>query len=97
MRFWSVVNGQPVGVIGAHTKTANNVVFNPNNAAAYSVGDDGLLKFWTVPPPASRTLPGHTDAVTALTLSADNNQVLTASADKMVRGFTFANGRWPAR
>src|SRR5262249_18530848 len=45
------------------------------------------------PVTAPRALPPHTDAVTALSLSADGNTVLSASADKTVRVSTFANGQ----
>src|SRR5205823_4677537 len=59
--------------------------FNGNNAAAYSVGDDGLLKFWTVPPVATKPLPPHTGSILSMALSADGNQVVTGGADKTVR------------
>ena len=61
-------------MIGAHTGPASAVALNPNGNAAYSAGDDGVLKFWTLPPTPARPLAApHADAVTALALSADGN------------------------
>jgi WD40 repeat protein len=92
LRFWNVANQQPLGVVGAHRGAVQNIALHPNSAAAYSVGDDGLLKFWTLPLTAPRGLVGHGGDIAAMTLSPDGSQVLTAGADKTVRGFTFANG-----
>ena len=50
-----------------------------------AVGDDGLLKFWTVPPVATKPLPPHTGSILSMALSADGNQVVTGGADKTVR------------
>src|SRR5262249_42932130 len=78
---------------GAHAAAANAVLINPANNVAYSTGDDGTLKFWQLPLASPRPLPAHADAVTALALSADGKQVLTASAAKTVRVSTFENGQ----
>ena len=84
LRFWNpATTAKPVAVVGAHTGPVTAVALNPNGNAAYSAGDDGVLKFWTLPPTPARALAApHGDAVTALALSADGNQILTGSADK---------------
>src|SRR5205807_536195 len=49
--------------------------------------------FWQLPAAAPRALAApHGDAVTALALSADGSQIVSASADKTVRLSNFANG-----
>jgi WD40 repeat protein len=93
VRFWNPANGQLTATVGAHSAPTTAVIVHPNNAAAYSAAEDGTLKFWQVPTPAPRALPAHADAVTVVALSADGNQVLTASADKTVRISNFANGQ----
>ncbi|HMF20354.1 MAG TPA: WD40 repeat domain-containing protein, partial [Gemmataceae bacterium] len=60
---------------------------------AYSVGEDGLLKFWQIPPAPGRTLLTHTGPIHALALAADGNQVLTGGADKSVRLSTLVNAK----
>jgi WD40 repeat protein len=93
LRLWNPTNGQPAGVILAHAGSVNGVVILPNNTVAATAGADGLLKFWQLPLAPSRALTPHADAVTALTLSPDGNQIVTASADKTVRVSTFADGK----
>jgi WD40 repeat protein len=93
LRFWDVTKGTPITSYVAHGAGVNAVAIHPNSASAYSVGDDGLLKFWKLPPDLPRTLPAHAEAVTALALSNDGNQVVTGSADKTVRLSNFANGQ----
>lgn len=85
VRFWNAANGQLIAAVGAHSGAVNNVAIHANNTAASSVGDDGQLKIWTVPPVAARTLPAHAASILGLFVTADGNQVLTASADKTVR------------
>ena len=83
----------PIGAVGAHRGAANAVLFHSTDTYAASVGEDGLLKFWQLPLAAERKLPPHGDAVTALMLSADGNQIFSASADKTIRASAFATGQ----
>jgi WD40 repeat protein len=92
IRYWNAGDGKSQGVVGAHGGAVRQIAVHPSGTSAFSVGDDGLLKFWTLPPVATRTLAGSPGDVNALALSADGNQVLTAGADKVVRGYTFASG-----
>src|SRR5262249_8056642 len=93
VRFWNPANGQLTATVGAHASSATAVVLHPNSTQAYSAGEAGTLKFWQLPVPAPRSLPAHGDAVTVVALSADGNQVLTASADKTARVSNFTNGQ----
>jgi WD40 repeat protein len=93
VRFWNLANGQPLAVLGAHTSAVNAVLFHPNNVLACSAGDDGLLKFWQMPPSPPRAMPVHNEAVTAVALSTDGSQVLSASSDRTVRAAAFVNGQ----
>ncbi|HEV3203937.1 MAG TPA: WD40 repeat domain-containing protein [Gemmataceae bacterium] len=93
MRLWNPNTGQLLSAVLAHSAKVTGVVLNPNNNAAYSVSEDGALKFWQLPIAPSRSLPPHGDAVTALVLSSDGNQIASASADKTVRISNFADGK----
>ena len=55
LRFWNPANGQSLGVVGAHPAAVRGLAISPNNNAVYSAGADGSLKFWTLPPVASKT------------------------------------------
>jgi WD40 repeat protein len=90
LRYWNVLNGQLISTVGAHTAGVNAVVLNPGAPIAYTVGDDGFLKFWSVPAVASKTLPGHTAPIRAMALTADNASYYTASDDKTVKQFAIA-------
>jgi WD40 repeat protein len=93
LRYWNVANGQLIAAIGAHAGSANNVAVNPNNSAAYTVGDDGYLKFWAIPTVGAKTLPGHGAPIRALAMTADNASYYTGSDDRTVRQFTVANAK----
>lgn len=94
LRYWNVVNGQLISVVGAHTAGVNAVAINPNNTAAYTVGDDGNLKFWQQPPPAlAKTFPGHGAPIRALAMTTDNAAFYTASDDRTVRHYTLAGAK----
>lgn len=90
LRYWNALNGQLIATVGAHTTGVNAVAVNPGAAAAYTVGDDGFLKFWSLPATASKTLPGHAAPIRALALAADNTSYYTASDDKTVKQFAIA-------
>ncbi len=58
------------------------MAFSPNGNMAYSAGEDGLLKFWTLPPTPARALAApHDGAVAAVALSADGNQILSGGSN----------------
>ncbi len=92
IRFWNAATGALLGTLGAHAAGVTAVAFNPGNGnAVYSVGEDGLLKFWQLPVQPDRPLAKHEGGANAVVLSADGGQVLTAGADKVVRIAPFGN------
>jgi len=93
LRWWDAVKGQLLATVGAHTAGVNNVVVNPNNTAAYTVGDDGWLKFWGIAPPGSKTLPGHAAPIRSLAMTVDNAGYYTGGDDKTVRQFVIAGAK----
>jgi len=93
LRYWNVANGQLLATVGAHTAGVNNLVVHPNNTAAYTVGDDGYLKFWTMPAIATKTLPGHGATIRALAMTADGASYYTGSDDRTVRQFAIAGAK----
>ena len=92
VRAWNVADGKPIGVIGAHGSGVNGLALVNN--AAFTVGEDGLLKTWQFPPPAAKPLPPHADAITSLALSADGNLALTGGADKSVKLSNATTGQF---
>ena len=96
LRYWNALNGQLIATVGAHTTGVNAVALNPAAPVAYTVGDDGLLKFPGRCPrrveDSSRATPRRFCASMALT--ADNATYYTASDDKDRQG---TNSPSPAR
>jgi WD40 repeat protein len=93
LRFWNAGDGKPIASVLAHSAPVTGVAIHPNNTQAYSVGADGTLKFWQLPIAGSRTLPPFADAVTQIAETPNGAQILSASADKNVRIFNFADGQ----
>jgi WD40 repeat protein len=93
VRLWNPTDGQSLGTVLAHAGPVTGVVIHPNNNAAYSAGEDGTLKFWQLPIALPRPLPPHAEGVTALALSPDGSQVVSASADKTIRVSSFGDGK----
>src|SRR5262249_38603272 len=90
VRYWETGKGQLIAAVGGHGSAVNSVLIHPANNAAFSGGEDGLVKTWQFPPVPTRTRLAHGGPVTALTMSPDGNTVATASADKTVRISQFA-------
>lgn len=91
LRFWEPASGKLLATRLSSESPGNSVAWDAGKTA-FTAGDDGTIKLWPFPPPAARKLPDHGEAVTALALSADGQQVISASADKTVRICTFAKG-----
>src|SRR5262245_23725373 len=91
IRFWNPADGKPSGVIGAHGSPATGVAFGNN--IAYSIGEDGLLKFWQLPVAMPKNLPAHAEAVGSLDITPDGNTILTGGADKAVKLSNVVNGQ----
>ena len=64
---------------------------------AYSAGEDGSLKFWSLPPDPKKLAPARVIAVNSgpiygLALTPNGSHVLTAGADKLVKMWNTGNG-----
>jgi WD40 repeat protein len=91
-RFWNATNGQLLATVGAHAGAANAVAINPGGVA-YTVGDDGMLRFWQLNPIAAKAISGNTATIRALAVSADGNVLITGGDDKTVRHFSPPAGK----
>jgi WD40 repeat protein len=80
----------------AHAGAVTGVAFNQGGNQLASVGKDGVLRLWSVPPAAPREVV-HPDAVVASGLSGDGLRLLTAAADKTLRLYKLDNPKTPER
>ena len=55
----------------------NGIAISPNANQIYTVGEDGLLKFWQFPVPAVKLFSTHLDAINVLVRS---QQMATAQS-----------------
>src|SRR5262249_251360 len=93
VRFTNTLDGKSLAHFGAHAGAVTGVAWNPAGNVVYTTGADGTLKFWTLPPVATRHLINPLIApVSALALSPDGAQIVAASG-KGVRLATLANGQ----
>jgi WD40 repeat protein len=83
---------QPV----AHGGAVNAAAFNAGGTQLATVGKDGMLRLWAMPPVAPRSLT-QPEAVRAAVLSSDGKRLATGSADKMVRLYQVGNLKMPER
>ena len=93
LRVWNPANGQALASIGAHPTSVTGMVAALGGNMIYTAGEDGVLKFWQIPVKPPRMLAAHTGPMTAMSLSADSQLLVTGSADKTVRITDFGNGQ----
>ena len=43
--------------LGAHGSAATGIALSPSGNQAFTIGEDGLVKFWQFPVPAAKPLP----------------------------------------
>ena len=73
-----------------HAGPVTGVAIGPKNDQVLTVGNDGMMKLWAMPPVAARAL-AHPEAVLAAALSPDSQRLYTGSADKIVRVWNVAS------
>ncbi|KAG0258382.1 hypothetical protein DFQ27_004670 [Actinomortierella ambigua] len=91
---------RPKVCLRRHMDTVRSIAFHPANKALLSGSEDGTMKYWSLESSlkASRkslnsevdpihTYRGHTGAVNAVALSADQGKVFSASTDSTVRAW----------
>jgi WD40 repeat protein len=94
--LWQTKTGEVVVQPVAHGGGVTGLAFNPPGTQMATVGKDGVLRLWAVPPTPARSLT-QTDAVRAAVLSADGKRLATGGADKVVRLYTLDNLKMPER
>ncbi len=89
--LWNPADGKIIAQPLAHLGGVTGIAFHPTQPIVATVGADGLLKTWSLPIPAARSITTP-DRVLAAILSPDAKRLFTAGADKIVRSWTFATG-----
>lgn len=84
LSLFDLKDGKLVSQPVAHAGAVTDVSFHPGNTQLASVGDDGLVKIWAMPPVAPRVLT-HPDNPTVAVASPDGKKFFTGGADKIVR------------
>jgi WD40 repeat protein len=91
IRLWDLAKGQQAAALGAHSGPVTSLAY-AGSGQVLSTSADGSVKLWQ-PPTAPSTLFAHSGEVTAAVLSPDGNKLLTGSADRQVRVWSFGNGQ----
>ncbi|KAG0309827.1 hypothetical protein BGZ98_005367 [Dissophora globulifera] len=91
---------RPKVTLRRHLDTVRSIVFHPTERALLSGSEDGTMKYWNLEAPLREskrplngevepvhTYRGHTKAITAVALSADQNKCFSASVDSTVRSW----------
>jgi WD40 repeat protein len=79
---------------GAHDGAVNVVVCSPQDTYFASGGDDGLIRFWSVPDLSPvRTLTGHSGAVRDLAFAPDGQTLISVGDDGRILEWHTATGQ----
>jgi WD40 repeat protein len=93
---WDAKKGEllasPVGHAGAVTAVA----FNGAGNQLATVGKDGFLRLWAVPPAPTRSL-AQPDAVRSAAVTPDGKHLVTGGADKVIRSYRLDQPQTPPR
>ncbi len=93
VKLWSRAPVAPKSTIPLFSTNALAAVSADGKFLA-TAGDDHAIRLIEIANPKNtRSLAGHTAAVTALRFSPDNTQLLSGSADKFARVWTVASGQ----
>lgn len=80
--------------IDAHGRHAQAVAFTPDGKLLLSVGQDQVVRVWSVPRfAAAGAWKGHKKSTNTLSLSNDGRGLATSSTDKTVRLWSVPDGR----
>lgn len=82
LRAWNRDSGELLGAYFA--PAATGLAHLPKQKLLLTSGSDGMMRQWTWPPELRATLPGHTDVVPSISLSADGKLALSGGLDSQV-------------
>lgn len=89
---WSPYLDAPQGEIGLHPGGVTGLAFPNNNQQLISTGADGVIRFWQLPIPATRSFEGNTAAVSAIAMVTNQAAGVVGAADGTLRLFDFNTG-----
>lgn len=70
------------------------MAITPNNQVLVTAGADHVLRLWSLPNGSPlKTLEGHGDRITALSVSRDSRLLVSSSEDRTVRLWDMASGK----
>ncbi|KAF9355083.1 hypothetical protein BGX34_010655 [Mortierella sp. NVP85] len=94
---------RPKVTLKRHMDTVRSIAFHPANKSILSGSEDGTMKYWNLESPLRdvkrpfsseidpiHTYRGHTKAVTAVAISADQDKCFSSSLDSTVRSYKLA-------
>ncbi|KAI7823772.1 WD40-repeat-containing domain protein [Gamsiella multidivaricata] len=94
---------RPKVTLRRHMDTVRSIAFHPINKSLLSGSEDGTMKYWNLEAPLKEckrplngeidpihTYRGHTKAITAVAILADQNKCFSASMDSTVRAYKLA-------
>ena len=91
VRVWDTITGSEIANL-QHESNVTSVAFVPGEMRVVTGTDDKYAILWDIPTGAELTrFKGHTDAILALTVSADGRFLATGSADKTARLWPMSN------
>lgn len=95
---WQLTGEKATALAGHRSKpfipTVNDLVFFADGHIALTAGDDKTLRVWDVASGSEkRTLNGHTDTVTTVSMSSDGMVALSTSQDHTARLWDMASGK----
>src|SRR5262249_23209199 len=96
--LWGTADGKPLAHGPAHAGAVAGVALPPATGPLLTVGADGLLNVWKLPPARPAELPeptkisAHAGGAVGVVYNANGTQAFTAGADGMVRLWDVAAG-----
>jgi WD40 repeat protein len=94
--LWQTKDGAVLARPVAHGGAMTGVAFNGPGTQLATVGKDGMLRMWTIPPVPERSIT-EPAAVRSAVLSANGKQLATGGADKLIRLYNLDNLKAPQR
>lgn len=75
-----------VNTIAAHELAVSSIALHPDGETVASVGDDGMLKHWTLPSgQLDQAVSAHRDWIATVRFNQQGTILATASGDSSIR------------